>query len=91
MACCASVEIAARRCGDLMQEGYFDWYLPGLAELGKLYTNKTTISGFATKKPYQSATEYSSNKAWAKDCGSGAGMAYFKYTNTNYVRAIGTF
>jgi hypothetical protein len=44
---CSEAGIAARFCGDLVLDGYSDWYLPSLDELNKLYLNKVAIGGFA--------------------------------------------
>ena len=47
MAGCPTAGIAARLCGDLVQGGYNDWFLPSKDELNKLYINKVAIGGFA--------------------------------------------
>jgi len=57
MAGCSTAGIAARVCGDLVQGGYSDWYLPSLDELNKLYENKTAIGGFTNVNPYWSSSE----------------------------------
>jgi hypothetical protein len=46
MAACSGPIIAARVCGDLVLNGYSDWYLPSREELDKLYLNRTAIGGF---------------------------------------------
>jgi hypothetical protein len=48
MAGCDTAGIAARLCGDLVQGGYNDWFLPSKDELNKLYINKVAIGGFAS-------------------------------------------
>ena len=47
MAGCSTAGIAARLCGDLIQGGYADWFLPSKDELNKLYINRVAIGGFA--------------------------------------------
>jgi hypothetical protein len=61
---CATADIAARLCGDLVLNGYSDWYLPSKNELFKLYTNRATIGGFANAY-YWSSSEYSAYDAWS--------------------------
>jgi hypothetical protein len=56
MAGCATAGIPARLCGDLVQGGYSDWYLPSRVELTKLYLNRVAIGGFASDF-YWSSTE----------------------------------
>jgi hypothetical protein len=48
MAGCATAGIAARICGDLVQGGFDDWYLPSIEELQKLYLNRVAIGNFIT-------------------------------------------
>ena len=56
---CSTAGIAARICGDLVLNGYNDWYLPSKDELNKLYLNKTAVGGFASSASirYWSSTE----------------------------------
>ena len=62
MAGCASAGIAARLCGDLVLNGYSDWYLPSYNELQKLFDNRVVIGGFNPYNMYWSSTEY--NDPW---------------------------
>ena len=55
---CATADIAARLCGDLVLNNYSDWYLPSKNELFKLYMYRATIGGFANAY-YWSSSEYS--------------------------------
>jgi hypothetical protein len=44
---CSDPIIAARICGNLVLNGYSDWYLPSMYELAALYANRAIIGGFA--------------------------------------------
>ena len=58
MAGCAELGIAARLCGDLVEGGYDDWYLPSLNELLSVCLNGTAIGGFANNSYYWSSSEW---------------------------------
>jgi hypothetical protein len=70
MAACPVVDIAARLCGDLVQGGYSDWYLPSKDELNKLWINRPAIGGFSTLS-YWSSTMSGSNLAWEQNFSNG--------------------
>lgn len=70
MAGCATAGIAARLCGDLVQGGFSDWYLPSQDELNKLYLNQIAIGGFAGTN-YWSSTEDDAGSAFNQDFTSG--------------------
>jgi len=63
MAGCATAGIAARICGDLVLNGYSDWYLPSIDELNKLYINREALGGFSSNL-YWSSSEAGGNSAW---------------------------
>ena len=97
MSGCATAGIAARICGDLVLNGYSDWYLPSIAELEKLNFNigqgapapNTNIGGF-TNSYYWSSSEYDYGNAWYFSFVYGD--AYFSYKDdTYYVRAVRAF
>jgi hypothetical protein len=54
---------AAQYCENLTAHSQTDWYLPAKDELNVLYTNRTTIGGFALAV-YWSSSERASNSAW---------------------------
>jgi hypothetical protein len=89
---CKTIDIAARLCGDLVEGGYSDWYLPSKDELNKLYLNRIAIGGFFGQG-YWSSTEINNN------VGAGAWYQHFRdgYQGTNdkylnyFVRAIRAF
>ncbi len=89
MAGCATAGIAARICGDLVLNGYSDWYLPSQGELGALYTNRVAIGGFSSTS-YWSSTEGLSTNAKSLNFGTGSTNNSSK-TSTYYVRAIRSF
>ena len=68
MAGCSTAGIAARLCGDLILNGYIDWYLPSKDELNKLYVNRVAVGGF-TGDNYWTSSEldngYSRNQYFA--------------------------
>ena len=90
MAGCATAGIAARLCGDLVQGGYSDWYLPSKDELSKLYLNRTAIGGFETNAYYWSSTEIGSSSAYAQPFSSTSPASKSKITSF-YVRAVRAF
>ena len=70
MAGCATAGIAARLCGDLVQGGFSDWYLPSKDELNKLYLNQVAIGGFVGTN-YWSSTEVDADSAWNQNFTNG--------------------
>jgi len=89
MAGCATAGIAARLCGDLVQGGYSDWYLPSKDELNKLYLNQVAIGGF-TGIAYWSSTEIDNDMALIQGFEDG-NQAIYNKNNTWNVRAIRSF
>jgi len=91
MAGCATAGIAARLCGDLVQGGYDDWYLPSRDELNQLFINRAAIrGGFDAGLNYWSSSEQGSTQAWAQNLNSGTQPAVAKSTLYS-VRAIRSF
>ena len=90
MAGCATAGIAARLCGDLVEGGYSDWYLPSKDELNALYLNRVAIGGFSSVDQYWSSTEYDANLAWKQNFSNSA-QGFTGKVNPFYVRAIRSF
>ena len=90
MAGCATPGIAARLCGDLVQGGYSDWYLPSKDELEKLYINRTAVGNFFNVQ-YWSSSERDSYDVWMMDFSNGNKDYLDKYFNSFRVRAIRSF
>ena len=76
-------------CNELIENGYSDWYLPSLVELGEIYANRAAIGSFNT------GTYWSSDEANSTD------GSYYKFDSgttgsknkngTSSVRAIRAF
>lgn len=86
---CATPGIAARLCGDLILNGYSDWYLPSYDELMKLYLNKTIIGGFSNTE-YWSSSEGTAWYSYTIHFSNGA-FLYPNKNNLHFVRAIRSF
>ncbi len=89
MAGCATTGIAARLCGDLVLNGYSDWYLPSKDELNKLYINQVRVGGFSSDG-YWSSSETDANLAWLEGFTNGLQVNDFKDV-TYRVRAVRAF
>ncbi|MBA4242148.1 MAG: hypothetical protein C0448_15595 [Sphingobacteriaceae bacterium] len=86
---CATPGIAARLCGDLVLNGYSDWYLPSYDELMKLYLNKTIIGGFSNTE-YWSSSEGTAWYSYTIHFSNGV-FLYPNKNNLHFVRAIRSF
>jgi hypothetical protein len=89
MSGCSTAGIAARLCGDLVLNGYSDWYLPSKDELNKLYLNQVAIGGFANSS-YWSSSEKDYSSAW-KQSFVGGSQAGDGKDFTGRVRAVRAF
>jgi hypothetical protein len=90
---CTTAGIAAKKCADLIWDGFSDWYLPSRDELNKLYLNKAAIGGF-TNNSYWSSSEVSNTLAIGQNCGLDSGSGDQNNTNKNLglaVRCIRSF
>lgn len=81
---------AARKCWDLVQNGYSDWFLPSKDELNKLYINRLAIGNFSSSAFYWSSSEYDDSQAWSQTFNGGGQYPNYKSGNYN-VRPIRTF
>lgn len=63
MAGCATAGIAARLCGDLVQGGYSDWYLPSRSELVQVWNNRVAI-GIGGTNIYWTSSQNDPNSAY---------------------------
>ena len=89
MTSCSTTNIAARICGDLIEGGYSDWYLPSEVEIQKIRSNRNVIGGF-NQIYYWSSTENNNNQARRIRFSSGD-MSNHGKTATNAVRAVRSF
>lgn len=80
---CTTAGIAAKVCADLVEGGYSDWYLPSRNELTKLYTNKTSIGGFADAV-YLSSTHSNLTAAIVRDFTLNGGGETEQSKSTSY-------
>jgi len=95
---CATANIAARMCGDLVLNGYSDWYLPSIDELEKLYLNigegapapNTNVGAFVNFFSYWSSTEYNATNAYYFYFGTGYALSSSK-PGTYAVRGVRAF
>jgi hypothetical protein len=94
---CPTAGIAARICGNLVLNGYSDWFLPSIDELTQLYWNigqgapspNTNIGGFANVG-YWSSSEH--NTFNARFMGFQAGNSGIVVKSTqSHVRAVRSF
>jgi len=93
---CIEAGIAAKLCGDLVEGGYSDWYLPSEDELDVLYTNRVAIGGFQNDFYWSSTQTYipsfqAPNLARGLDFNEGGTHLNLPKTRTSSVRAIRTF
>jgi hypothetical protein len=87
---CGTSGIAANLCGDLVINGYSDWYLPSKDELNKLYINRVAVGGFASGR-YWSSSESDPFGAWTQFLSSSGGQGPGSKANILYVRAVRAF
>ncbi len=90
MAGCATAGIAARLCGDLVLNGYSDWYLPSRDELNKLYINRVAVGGFVVAYYWSSLESGNPDYAGYQDFSDGFQFSDLK-TSANRVRAVRSF
>jgi hypothetical protein len=90
MAGCATAGIAARLCGNLVLNGYSDWYLPSKDELNKIYLNKSAIGG-SFSNYYWSSSEKDANTAYLQYFTDGYQTSNGKNLSAMAVRAIRAF
>jgi hypothetical protein len=86
---CSTAGIAARICGNLVLNGYSDWYLPSKDELAVIYSNKGLIGGFAAAYYWSSSEDFNFN-AWFQLFNYG-GQSLNDKNVTSYVRAVRAF
>lgn len=81
---------ASRICGDLVLNGYNDWYLPSIDELYKLYENRALIGGFSYAS-YWSSTQSGYYYACMINFNNGVVGSMFGKADPYYVRAVRSF
>ncbi len=89
MAGCSTRPIAASLCGDLVLNGYSDWFLPSRNQLGYLFVQKTVVGGF-TSNYFWTSYQGDGTYAYRQHFGTGYQDNVYKYAN-HYVRCIRAF
>jgi hypothetical protein len=89
---CTENNIAAKICNDLVLNGYDDWFLPSLGEIGLMYPNRSELNLESTNPMtvYCSSSEYNSYRAWAFSFYYGGGSSWQKDAPSR-IRAIRSF
>jgi hypothetical protein len=89
---CTEVEIAARICSDLVENGYSDWFLPSRDEQELMYKNlNSTGLGVLANAWYWSSSEFDSNNAWSMNFTNGYQISNSSKNNGLRVRAVRAF
>jgi len=94
IASCATAKIAARICGDLVLDGFSDWYLPSKDELNKLYINREAIGKLIGGAAYWTSSEAHTGMVWIQAFGGkNTGMQLYanKILAKCRVRAVRAF
>lgn len=86
---CPTAGIAAKLCGDLVESGYSDWYLPSQNELSRIYLNRAIIGVFANAQ-YWNSTEGGADFAGSMDF-SGTGGYVTNKANLYRVKGVRSF
>jgi hypothetical protein len=86
---CDENGIAAKICYNLVLNGYDDWFLPSLDELGKMTQFNEQYGGLSCDDFYWSSTENSWSSAYSRYCFSIIEIA--SRSSLNFVRAIRYF
>lgn len=81
---------AANLCGNLILNGFTDWYLPSTNELGKIYPNRVAVGGFSPAAYWTSSDVGFTNFADTWNFNSGVQGGDYKYIFYR-VRAIRAF
>jgi hypothetical protein len=91
MAGCPTAGIAARLCGDLVQGGYSDWYLPSRDELVQLWNNRVAIGMGGTPYYWTSSQDGVNNAYFVRWIDGVDDFSSVKYDTQMYVRAVRSF
>jgi hypothetical protein len=86
---CPTAGIAAKLCGDLVESGYSDWYLPSQEELSRIYTNRAIVGVFANAR-YWNSTEGGASAAGSMDFSGTGGYVTLK-SNLYRVKGVRSF
>ena len=92
VAVCATTGIAARLANDLVLNGFSDWFLPSLEELGMMWTELASdgLGSFANHI-YWSSTQASATQAFTVDMNNGNPNQHNKSQTNRHTRAMRRF
>jgi len=75
---------AAKKCSDLVDFGYDDWYLPSRYEIDAIYKQSFLLKNINYSSHYWSSTEFNKDMAWKVNFYNGA-------STTDYKNRVNTF
>ena len=89
---CATAGISARVANDLVLNGFSDWFLPSLEELGMMWTELASDGlGSFVNQSYWSSTQASATQAYTVDMNNGNPNFHNKSQTNRHTRAMRRF
>ena len=92
VATCATAGIAARLADQLVLNGFSDWFLPSLEELGMMWTELASAGlGSFVNQSYWSSTQADATQAYTVDMNNGNPNFHNKSQTNRHTRAMRRF